>query len=105
MHKGNVKYVKEFIENGGHFALATVRDQGEMQNIHYEGGSVHLYRVIENYFEEICDYIVSGGDAYRKKFSDLCGDEISGLTDVAAMNGFSPDIEDSWVITIPEWKL
>lgn len=47
----------------------------------------------------------SGNDAYRKKFYDLCGDEISGLTDVAAMNGFSPDIEDSWVNTIPEWKL
>lgn len=33
MHKGNVKYVKEFIENGGHFAIATVRDEEEMQSI------------------------------------------------------------------------
>lgn len=71
----------------------------------YGGGSDHLYRVIENYFEDICDYIVSGNDAYRKKFYDLCEDEISGLTDIAMMNGFSPDIEDLWVNTIPEWEL
>lgn len=31
-------------------------------------GPDHLYKVTENYFQDICDYIVSGDDAYRRKF-------------------------------------
>lgn len=34
MHKGNVKCVEEFIENSGHFAIATGRGEEEMHSIH-----------------------------------------------------------------------